>query len=821
MDVPLFYRSITADTESVEAPQPTASSKSWWARLVDGFSSRDLLGPVLGPLLLMPFAIAFVGVVVAPVPGLKADFPLMLATVIFSQAISTLVYCALSQFRTCTNIDLLSAAFLAQLCTAFRSSGISEPDMFVHLCAGQGAFTLLVGILLCVLAWLDGMWYLRFMPYTVSAGYVTGIGLLILDGGFKLGCGHGMKELFMSVTALPVMTFVHVGTAAFAVVVLYAVSHVIRSGLRLPVGLAVVTLLFHGTAYLAGLTGDEVKSMGFLVDGLAPESWTEEWLEIRERFSGLQSRAFFQMPVLSLTASYAVLHVINYSFYAAAMREIDKSSAGRKFSMQQEIRLMGTTNILVGCLAGVPVSHCIPALVVMQGAGARSKIWSLLVGILFFTLYFWTDLRVGLAVIPKCAFGGLVGLLGLEFAVVSLVEARERIAPAECRFVLMIAVVTYFNVLMGLAFGLGLVAIFFIVEYSGLAGITHHATLQEVHSQVDRPSDEICLLESFGGEGVVYWLTGYIFFGIAVGVVEEVEAFIDCTPSVRSIIIDFEHVPAVDASGVHHFTDFASKCLMRQPPIRACFSGAVRRLRLALANAAKSKGLVGLKLDAHLAEDAILWAEERVMARHGKSARERSAPQASTKGSEVASPLELLKVCLGSMAPKQPPASLASAAARLAPSAQVFIASEGMHLFTEGSSATTLFYIAHGRVELTRARRADEGCKLPRHHLNKDKGDVFVFEERRSTRVQLASAGSLLGASEYVLAAGAAKACWSTSAKATADCSVLKVPFSDFAAAIEERPALGLEIANRMAQLSSSHLLRLMSRSEPTAFSTV
>lgn len=372
---------------------------------------------------------------------------------------------------------------------------------------------------------------------------------------------------------------------------------------------------------------------------------------------------------------------------------------------------------------------------------------------------------------------------------------------------------------MGLAFGFGLVMVSFIVEYSGMTGITRHATLKEVRSNIERASDEVACLNSFGDETVIFWLTGYIFFGSAVGVVEEVEAFIESTPSVRHIIIDFEHVPAVDASAVHHFTNFASKCLKRGPKIQVCFSGAVRRLRLAVENASHSKGVVGLKLDAHMAEDAILWAEDRVLTMHGLGSRKKPKSQGLTSMSEAASPLELLQIFLQGMAPKHPPACLTSAAAQLAPTAQVFITSEGKYLFTEGSSATAIVYIAQGKVELTRARRADEGCKLPRHHLNADKGDVFVFEERNSVRVQMASAGAVLGASEYGIAMGEGNAHWNTSAKAAEDCLVLSVPFSDLSVALEEQPALGLAIANRLGQLSSSHLLRLMSRSEPIPFS--
>jgi len=817
MDEP-FLRYSTCDggsrqvlTQLIPATEPSESRRKGF---FDGFSFRDLLGAVMGPLLLLPFAIAFVGMVVAASPGLKADFPLILLTVIFSQTLSTFIFVAFSQFTTCTNIDLLSAAFLAKLCTVLQPF-VTEHDMFIHLCLGQGMFTLAVGILLCIAVWLDGNWYLRFLPYTVSTGFVTGIGLLILNGGFEMGCGHSIQELATGVGVLPTVVFMHAALAVLAACVFRVVSHGIRSALRLPIGIVVNTLLFHGVARLAGFTMESLTSWEFLMDGLQPVPWTAGWVELSERFGDFSPSVFLRMPVMTLAASYAALHAIYFSFYAAVMPEIDESSHGKKISMKKEIAVMGGTHIVVGCLAGVPASHSPKVMVVMQAVGAKSKVWSLLVGIAFSLVYFCAGFRTQLVIVPKCTFGGLVIFLAFEFLKASLAESRARVAAVEWRLVLVIAVLTCFDVLTGLAFGFCLVAVLFIIEYSGMTGITCHATLKEVRSNVERSSDEAAVLDSFGDEAVIFWLTGYIFFGSAVGVVEEVEALIESSTSVRYVILDFEHVPAVDASGVHRLTEFASKCISGSPPIQVCFSGVVRRLRLAIGNAAESKHLVGLKLDPHVA-DALWWAEEGMLSmRKKRDSRISDGLHGSAREIVATSVPEVVKLFLRALAPQQLPAVVEHAVLRLAPATQLLNVAQGRYLFTEGAPATDIFYVVHGTVELERARKPDEGRKLPRHHLNKAKGDVFIFEEESSIRMQLVSAGAILGAAEYGSAAGSAQAFWYTSAKATADCRVLQVPFISLFATFEEQPAFGLAVAIRLGQLSSAHLLRLASRWRP------
>ena len=106
--------------------------------------------------------------------------------------------------------------------------------------------------------------------------------------------------------------------------------------------------------------------------------------------------------------------------------------------------MMGVSNMIVACSGGVPVSHSFKVLIVMQGSGARSKLWSLLVGVSFSMFYFVSDIRLWISVIPKCSFGGLVASLGIEFIAGSLAESRERIGSSEWRLVLVTAIATYF-----------------------------------------------------------------------------------------------------------------------------------------------------------------------------------------------------------------------------------------------------------------------------------------------------------------------------------------------------------------------------------------
>jgi len=75
----------------------------------------------------------------------------------------------------------------------------------------------------------------------------------------------------------------------------------------------------------------------------------------------------------------------------------------------------------------------------------------------------------------------------------------------------------------------------------------------------------------------------------------------------------------------------------------------------------------------------------------------------------------------------------------------------GQVLFSHGQAAVDLIVLIEGSVEVTQPEREQNfHRRLPRHHLNEEKGDCFVFEDgKRHKRVRRARAGAVFGAVEY------------------------------------------------------------------------
>lgn len=85
-----------------------------------------------------------------------------------------------------------------------------------------------------------------------ACGFVSGIGLIVLDGGFELGCNHTMKDLVGQYAQIPRETWLHTGATVLVGCFFLALKSVILNAMRLPVGLLAVTIVVHGGARLCG-----------------------------------------------------------------------------------------------------------------------------------------------------------------------------------------------------------------------------------------------------------------------------------------------------------------------------------------------------------------------------------------------------------------------------------------------------------------------------------------------------------------------------------------------------------------------------------------
>jgi SulP family sulfate permease len=107
-----------------------------------------------------------------------------------------------------------------------------------------------------------------------------------------------------------------------------------------------------------------------------------------------------------------------------------------------------------------------------------------------------------------------------------------------------------FGLLPGLGVGIALAAGLFIIEYSRVPVVRHVSSGRTFHSRVERSYPENELLRKEGGALLIMELQGYLFFGTANLVYQQLKEHLESRKDVppKVVLLDFRRVGGIDAS---------------------------------------------------------------------------------------------------------------------------------------------------------------------------------------------------------------------------------------------------------------------------------
>jgi SulP family sulfate permease len=235
----------------------------------------------------------------------------------------------------------------------------------------------------------------------------------------------------------------------------------------------------------------------------------------------------------------------------------------RDADLNRELRAAGITNILSGLLGGMVGYQDLVYTVLNYRVGARGRLAGVIAGLLCVVMLLaGTSL---FAYIPKPLLGGLLLFLGLNFLDEWVVQGYKRLGRTDYGVVLlMLFTIAASNFAVGVAVGLILMVVIFVVNYS--RGNIFHHTLSgsEVSSTVERNAYHRRELAGLGRQIYILELQGYIFFGTANSVLEQIRARLHLVdePDLLFLILDFRRVTGLDSSAVFSLTkvkDLADK----------------------------------------------------------------------------------------------------------------------------------------------------------------------------------------------------------------------------------------------------------------------
>jgi SulP family sulfate permease len=449
------------------------------------------------------------------------------------------------------------SSMAAGVATQFPEPG-DAASMTTHVLFVLVAATLLTGLILFAIGALRlGVW-MRYIPYPVVGGFLAAAGWLLTSGAIEIATGHPLSLRSLSRLADPEV-FKHLAAGGAFAAAIFVTQSRLRHYLVLPGLLVLGFVVCHASIAWFGIAPAEARAQGWLlslVQGF--EIW---WPWSPEVFRQLDWPVLL-LHVGEITAAAGVT-AISILLGATGLEVSQKTSV----DLDREFQANGIANMIVGLFGGTIANLSVNRSVLNVAAGARTRMSGVLSGVMCLAMLFaGTDL---IGSIPTPILSGLLLYLGLSVLWEWLIKARGRLSPTDYLLVFAILVLIVNNgYLEGIALGVVASCIFFALSCSRARVIKHNLTRQEYGSYVDRSYEQSRTLRDFGTEIQILWLQGYLFFGTANRLLEEVKgrAQMRHDQPVRYVVLDFRLVSGIDSSAVFSFIklrNFAEKNRVR------------------------------------------------------------------------------------------------------------------------------------------------------------------------------------------------------------------------------------------------------------------
>jgi SulP family sulfate permease len=162
-----------------------------------------------------------------------------------------------------------------------------------------------------------------------------------------------------------------------------------------------------------------------------------------------------------------------------------------------------------------------------------------------------------LAWIPKIVLGSFLMFLGLSFLDEWVFKAWSKFSRIDFLIIISILVViAAIGFLEGVALGMVLAVVLFVVNYSRVSVVKHAFSGADYQSRVTRRPGHCRILAEKGNVIYIIQLQGFIFFGTANNLLDQVRQRIEATtlPQLRYIVLDFRQVTGLDSTATLSFT---------------------------------------------------------------------------------------------------------------------------------------------------------------------------------------------------------------------------------------------------------------------------
>lgn len=557
---------------------------------------------------------------------------------------------------------------------------------------------LLAAVLQLIYGLLKGGRLIKYIPFQVVSGYLSGVGLIIAMGQLPKLLGLPKDATLLNGLVSPeIWMWPSIVVGIVTIAAMLGAAHVIQ---KIPA--AIVGLLAGMAAYFAlGLWLPSLLSLEANPLVIGPINVNASFFEtVGDRFKAVMAVGLEDISLVLYSAlALSALLSIDTLKTCVVLDALTKN----RHDSNRALLGQGAANLVAFISGGMPGAGTMgPTLVNVTSGGRQIQSGLIEGGLVVLAILALSPL---IAWVPISALAGILLVVAFRMfdwhAFRLLKHSETRLDFAVIATVVVVAETV--GLIAASATGIGLAILLFLRDQIRVTVLRRSSTLKETRSKLHRLDDECAILRQQGDQAAVYDLQGNLFFGTTDHLFSQLENDLN---SRKWLLFDMRRVQSLDYTATHVFS--LMKARLNERGGELLFSGMPSRLptRQDLQRYMVDVGLVGPEEGGirifETRDEALEWMENRILEAAGWQAINEERTLDLTEIELVRdmdrATLESLRECLH-------PRSVAA----------------GDKIFASGDSGDEIFLIRRGIVDIFLPLKAGK-----RHHLGTfAQGDYF------------------------------------------------------------------------------------------------
>ncbi len=580
------------------------------------YQSGDFWGGLAAMLVALPAAIAFGVTIYSAIAPSHAALG-ALAGIIGAAVIGLITSILGGTDRLISAPCAPAAALLSAFAIELVGQGVPGGNVILML--------LMLGVLAGLFQLLFGFVgigrLIKYIPYPVVSGYLTGVGLLIIGSQVGKLLGTPTATRWFEAVYTPALWDWRALAVGLTTMLVMSLSPGLTQ--RLPgtiLGIAAGIACYFGLAWqdesLLHLAANNliIGPLGASGEGYI-QSITGRWHEIGDLRLGQVA------ALLGNALTLAVLLSIDTLKTCVVLDQLTRS----QHHPNRELIAQGIANIASSSVGGIPGAGTMGATLVNLSSGAMTRASGLVEGVS--ALVFALLLSSFIAWIPVAALAGIlivVGIRMIDRGPLRFVQSSATVFDFGVVVTVVVVALTV-GLIAASAAGVALAIILFLREQIGGSVVRHKFYVNQMSSSWHRPEAETRVLEKKGDQAVIFELQGSLFFGTTQQLYSQLE------PELKSrnfVILDMKRIQSVDVTAAHLLSQVRDSlaergALLLLSNVRENLPNN-RNLREFLAQTGVTDNPESVRLFSEL-DSAIEWVEDRLLGE-----REQNSPETET-----------------------------------------------------------------------------------------------------------------------------------------------------------------------------------------------